>query len=102
MISLGIDSDAMRIGIDLEVGQPKIRLGIDDAHHRIGEHVARREIVFVIARVVPGLVHAPDLRDFQAVGEQALQWRGRYSGVRRYAVYAPACGVGDDVLVRRK
>ena len=32
------------IGIDLEVGQPKIRLGIDDAHHRIGEHVARREM----------------------------------------------------------
>ena len=70
------------IGLDLEVGQPKIRLGIDDAHHRIGEHVARREIVFVIARVVPNLVDAADVigggdsRESGSVDDNFVGWEG--------------------------
>lgn len=63
MVGLGIDRNAMRIGIDLKVVQPKVRSGIDDAHDWIGKHVARREIVSVIAGVVPDLVYAAHVID---------------------------------------
>ena len=82
MVSFGIDGNTMRIGIDLQVGQPKIRSGIDDAHHWIGEHVARREIVPVVARVVPNLVHAADVigggdgRERGSIDDNFVGWEG--------------------------
>ena len=63
MVSFGIDGDAMRIGIDLKVGQPKIRPGIDDAHHGKGKHIAGSKIVLIVARIVPNLVDAADIID---------------------------------------
>lgn len=63
MVGLGIDRDAMRVGTGRKIVQPKVRAGIDDAHDRTGEHVARGEIVSVIARVVPDLVYTTHVID---------------------------------------
>ena len=38
--------------------QPEVGRGINDAHHRPGRHVSGGQVVAVVARVVPDLVHA--------------------------------------------
>ena len=37
--------------------------GVDDAHDRTGRHIPRCNIVAVVARVVPNLIHAPNIPD---------------------------------------
>src|SRR5271154_650882 len=69
MVIGGIDRDTVRIGSGRHVVQPLVRAGIDYAHHRGRKHIARCEIVSVVTRVVPGFVHASNLRDFEAVDE---------------------------------
>src|SRR5208282_1809612 len=94
MAVVGIDGDAMRIGINRKVIEPKVRSGIDNAHDRTGKHVAGREIVLVVAGVVPGLVDAASLGDYGAV--DARSRRHRAGGARAHG------SVSDYVLVGRE
>src|SRR5439155_19069653 len=63
MIVTGIDRDAMRIGVGGDILQPLVRLGINDAEYRPGGHISGRQIIAVVAGVVPGLVHAAHIVD---------------------------------------
>src|SRR5580704_1823147 len=55
-----IGGDAVGVAVGGNVLQPLPLPSVDYAQHRAGEHVSRREVIFVIARVVPALVHAAD------------------------------------------
>ena len=87
MVCAWVYRDAVCIRSGRHVVQPLVCLGVNDAHDRTREQIARREIVLVVARVIPNLVHATDLRDFQAVG---IRRRIRYPGIRRHAGYVAA------------
>ncbi len=71
MIVTGINGYAVGIAIRCHIHQPLVGSSIDDAHHRPRGHISGRQIVSVVARVVPGLVHTAhvvDSRDDSAGG----------------------------------
>src|SRR3984885_5307444 len=53
----------MSVAVGGNVDQPLPGAGIDDAEDRAGRHVSRGRVVIVVAGVVPGFVHEPDLVD---------------------------------------
>src|SRR6202041_955058 len=56
-----IDRDAVRIRVGGDVYQPEVCLCINDAHDWTRGHVACRQVVSVVSRVIPDLVHAANV-----------------------------------------
>src|SRR6266849_2507450 len=63
VIVTGLDCNAVRIGVGSDILQPLVGLGINDAQDRPGGHVSGRQVIAVVARVVPGLVDTAHVGD---------------------------------------
>src|SRR5208282_78184 len=58
-----VSRDAVGVAVRGNVLQPLSGPGIDDSENRAGGHVPRRRVVVVVAGVIPGFVHEPDIVD---------------------------------------
>ena len=102
MIVVGIDRDAVRIWSSSAccISNALICFGINDSHHCRGKHVARREIVSVVAGVVPNLVHPAYIGDGNAVLGRSWRHRADDVSARRVRDYVLAGGKRFTIVIR--